>query len=34
MKSISYFDSIIKSEGKKPEDWLLLLNELKGNSEK
>jgi hypothetical protein len=34
MNSISYFDSIIKSEGKKPEDWFSLLNELKGNNKK
>lgn len=34
MNSLSYFDSIIKSEGNKPEDWLSLLNELKDNKEK
>ena len=34
MKSISYFDSIINSEGKKTEDWFSLLNELKGNKKK
>ena len=34
MNSISLFDSIIKDEGKKPEDWILLLNQLKGNKEK
>ena len=34
MNSISYFDSIIELGGKKVEDWLLLLNELKENKEK
>ena len=34
MNSISLFESIIKSEGKKPEDWISLLNQLKGNKEK
>lgn len=34
MNSISFFDSIIKSEGKKTEDWISLLNDLKGNKEK
>ena len=34
MNSISYFDIILNSEGKKTEAWLSLLNELKGNKEK
>ena len=34
MNSISYFESIINSEGKKNEDWKLLLNELKENKKK
>lgn len=34
MNTILLFDSIIKAEGKNPEDWTSLLNELKGNKEK
>jgi hypothetical protein len=34
MNSISLFDSIINSEGKKIKDWILLSNELKNNKEK
>ena len=34
MNSITFFDSIINSEGKTFKDWILLLNELEKSKEK